>query len=45
VWDYDLPSAPILHDIEKVGKTIIAVTVLTKQGMKAALAAAQAHLD
>ncbi|MGQ9425575.1 outer membrane protein assembly factor BamB family protein [Gilvimarinus sp. F26214L] len=33
VWDYDLPAAPILHDIEKDGKTIKAVTVLTKQGM------------
>jgi len=33
VWDYDLPAAPILHDIEKDGKIIKAVTVLTKQGM------------
>ncbi len=33
VWDYDLPAAPILHDIEKDGKTIKAITVLTKQGM------------
>ncbi len=33
VWDYDLPAAPILHDIEKDGKTIKAVTLLTKQGM------------
>ncbi|MEX1034182.1 MAG: PQQ-binding-like beta-propeller repeat protein [Cellvibrionaceae bacterium] len=33
VWDYDLPAAPILHDIEKDGETIKAVTVLTKQGM------------
>jgi quinoprotein glucose dehydrogenase len=33
VWDYDLPAAPILHDIEKDGHTIKAVTVLTKQGM------------
>ena len=33
VWDYDLPAAPILHDIDKDGRTIKAVTVLTKQGM------------
>ena len=33
VWDYDLPAAPILHNIEKDGRTIKAVTVLTKQGM------------
>jgi quinoprotein glucose dehydrogenase len=33
VWDYDLPAAPILHNIKKDGKTIKAVTVLTKQGM------------
>jgi len=33
VWDYDLPAAPVLHDIRKDGKTIKAVTVLTKQGM------------
>ncbi len=33
VWDYDLPAAPILHDVKKDGKTIKAVTVLTKQGM------------
>jgi glucose dehydrogenase/cytochrome c553 len=33
VWDYDLPAAPILHDINKDGKTIKAITVLTKQGM------------
>jgi len=33
VWDYDLPAAPILHNIDKDGKTIKAVTVLTKQGM------------
>ena len=33
VWDYDLPAAPILHDIRKDGRTIKAVTVLTKQGM------------
>ncbi len=33
IWDYDLPAAPILHDIRKDGKTIKAVTVLTKQGL------------
>jgi glucose dehydrogenase/cytochrome c5 len=33
VWDYDLPAAPILHDVRKDGKTIKAVSVLTKQGM------------
>ncbi len=33
VWDYDLPAAPILHDINKNGRTIKAITVLTKQGM------------
>jgi glucose dehydrogenase/cytochrome c5 len=33
VWDYDLPAAPILHNLRKDGKTIKAVTVLTKQGM------------
>jgi len=33
VWDYDIPAAPILHHIKKDGKTIKAVTVLTKQGM------------
>ena len=33
VWDYDLPAAPILHDVVKDGKTIKAITVLTKQGM------------
>lgn len=33
LWDYDLPAAPILHDIRKDGKTIKAVTVLTKQGL------------
>jgi quinoprotein glucose dehydrogenase len=33
VWDYDLPAAPVLHDIRKDGKTIKAITVLTKQGM------------
>jgi glucose dehydrogenase len=33
IWDYDPPAAPILHDIVKDGKTIKAVTLLTKQGM------------
>jgi quinoprotein glucose dehydrogenase len=33
VWDYDLPAAPILHDIVIDGKRIKAVTQLTKQGM------------
>jgi quinoprotein glucose dehydrogenase len=33
IWDYDLPAAPILHDIRKDGKVIKAVTVLTKMGL------------
>ena len=33
IWDYDLPAAPILHDVKKDGKVIKAVTVLTKQGL------------
>jgi glucose dehydrogenase/cytochrome c553 len=33
LWDYDLPSAPILHDVVKDGKRIKAVTQLTKQGL------------
>ncbi len=33
VWDYDPPAAPILHDITMNGRTIKAVTVLTKQNM------------
>ena len=33
IWDYDMPAAPILHDIRKDGKIIKAVTVLTKQGL------------
>lgn len=33
LWDYDLPAAPVLHDIRKDGKTIKAVTLLTKQSM------------
>jgi quinoprotein glucose dehydrogenase len=31
IWDYDIPAAPVLHDIVKDGKRIPAVTVLTKQ--------------
>jgi quinoprotein glucose dehydrogenase len=33
VWDYDPPAAPILHDIVIDGRTIRAVTLLTKQNM------------
>ncbi|MGD2131631.1 MAG: PQQ-binding-like beta-propeller repeat protein [Maricaulaceae bacterium] len=33
VWDYDIPAAPLLHDIDMDGRTIKAITVLTKQGM------------
>ncbi len=33
IWDYDLPIAPILHEIEKDGKTIEVVTQMTKQGL------------
>ncbi len=33
IWDYDLPSQPILTDISKDGKSTPAVVVLTKQGM------------
>lgn len=33
LWDYDLPAAPVLHDIRKDGKVIKAITVLTKQGL------------
>jgi glucose dehydrogenase/alkylhydroperoxidase family enzyme len=33
LWDYDLPAAPILHDVTVGGRTIEAVTVLTKQNM------------
>lgn len=33
LWDYDPPAAPILGDIVVDGKTIKAVTLLTKQGM------------
>ena len=31
IWDYDVPAAPILHDIVKDGKRIPVATVLTKQ--------------
>ena len=31
LWDYDLPAAPILMDIEVEGRTIKAVTQITKQ--------------
>lgn len=33
IWDYDMPAAPILHDLHKDGKVIKAVTLLTKQGL------------
>jgi quinoprotein glucose dehydrogenase len=33
IWDYDNPTAPILHDIVQNGRTIKAVTQLTKQGL------------
>ncbi len=33
VWDYDPPAAPILHDMTVGGRTIKAVTLLTKQNM------------
>ncbi|MEZ5939281.1 MAG: PQQ-binding-like beta-propeller repeat protein [Hyphomonadaceae bacterium] len=33
LWDYDLPSAPILHEITRGGKRIEVVTQLTKQGL------------
>lgn len=32
VWDYDLPAAPILVDVERAGERIPAVAQLTKQG-------------
>lgn len=32
VWDYDLPAAPILVDVEHGGRTVPAVAQLTKQG-------------
>lgn len=33
IWDYDPPAAPILSELKVNGKTIPAVTQLTKQGM------------
>jgi quinoprotein glucose dehydrogenase len=33
IWDYDMPAAPILHDITVDGEIVPAVTQLTKQGM------------
>ncbi len=33
IWDYDMPTAPILHDLKKDGKTIKVATLLTKQGL------------
>ena len=32
LWDYDLPAAPTLMDIEVAGKSIQAVAQVTKQG-------------
>ncbi|MCI0536473.1 MAG: PQQ-binding-like beta-propeller repeat protein, partial [Verrucomicrobiales bacterium] len=32
IWDYDLPAAPILADINVAGKPVKAVVQLTKQG-------------
>jgi len=32
IWDYDLPTAPILVDVQRAGRTIPAVAQLTKQG-------------
>ena len=32
VWDYDLPAAPILVDVEHAGQLVPAVAQLTKQG-------------
>jgi quinoprotein glucose dehydrogenase len=32
IWDYDLPTAPILVDVQRDGRTIPAVAQLTKQG-------------
>jgi len=32
VWDYDLPAAPILVDVEREGRIVPAVAQLTKQG-------------
>lgn len=33
IWDYDLPSQPIVTDIEKDGEIIPALVVLTKQSL------------
>ncbi|MBL8271651.1 MAG: pyrroloquinoline quinone-dependent dehydrogenase [Steroidobacter sp.] len=33
IWDYDLPSAPMLIDLEIKGRTVPAVVQLTKQGL------------
>ncbi len=33
IWDYDLPAAPILVDLERAGRTIPAVVQLTKMGL------------
>ncbi|MBI1340462.1 PQQ-binding-like beta-propeller repeat protein [bacterium] len=33
IWDYDMPTAPILHEVVKDGTRIKAVTQLTKQGL------------
>lgn len=33
IWDYDLPSQPILVDLRRGGRTIPAVVQLTKQGL------------
>ena len=32
IWDYDMPAAPILHDIRKDGKVIKAVTLSDQAG-------------
>lgn len=32
IWDYDLPAQPLLLDLEKDGKEIAAVVVVTKMG-------------
>jgi quinoprotein glucose dehydrogenase len=33
VWDYDMPAAPIIHEITRKGKRQKVVTLLTKQGL------------
>ena len=33
LWDYDLPAAPILADIEQAGRRVPAVVQLTKMGL------------